>query len=849
MVTFVQRLRHLWGRQSKTGDNMAVKERFKVRYWHFKSLLRLNERAMVILSLLEQASQQSRPIGMPFIRGHITSLSIHVYKIIQELNQLSDHGYPGLFEAFERIQEALQVLLSPPSPEQSGPLIRPVEDLSKDDAEKAGRKMAVLGEIKNRVYPQVPDGFVMTVRADQVFTAHNRLDPEINRIFQSCDPEDFSQLLEASEKIRQVILDAPLPSEVAEALEEGCRHLALKHGKEVLVAVRSSAVGEDEPGHSFAGLYTTELNVSLEDAAQAYKKVLAGKYTARAIAYRRQRGLRDDDAWMAAGCLPMVDSMVGGVVYSRDPTAIEADKLVVNAAAGLGQAVVDGSVSPAQFLIEPGPKQGWIIHRGDLPDQLEKSQIPLVITDSMLANLATLARRLERYFGSPQDVEWALDANAQIIILQARPLQGYKAPKHSEDQPKISKAALEPLMHGGITASPGAGCGTACLVKRREDMLKFRSGDVLVVEQALPLWSVLLKQAAAVVADTGGMVGHFATVAREFGVPALLNTHEASRIIGDGQLITVDADGGDVFPGRVDHLLQKTKPNLKPFDGENPTQQALKKMLQRVAPLHLTHPYEVDFIPERCLTYHDIIRFCHEKAISELFSFGSRHGCLERIGKRLLTDVPMQLWIINLDEESERRRSEAMIRLEDMTSPAFLAIWKGVTAVPWAGPPAPDMKGFFSVLAGSTMNPALEAGSPSLFSRGNCAIVSGNFCNLSLRWGYHFSIIQAFWGKEARENYVRFQFQGGAADAERRHRRMTLIQEILEQYGFHVQITHDNMTAQLEGCESEFLEKRLRLIGYISLHAGQIDMIMGSRERARAYKLKMLSDITKEIFS
>jgi len=117
---------------------------------------------------------------------------------IQELNQLSDHGYPGLFEAFERIQEALQVLLSPPSPEHSGPLIRPVEDLSKDDAEKAGRKMAVLGEIKNRLYPQVPDGFVMTVRADQVFTAHNRLDPEINRIFQSCDPEDFSQLLEAS---------------------------------------------------------------------------------------------------------------------------------------------------------------------------------------------------------------------------------------------------------------------------------------------------------------------------------------------------------------------------------------------------------------------------------------------------------------------------------------------------------------------------------------------------------------------------------------------------------------------------------------------------------------------------
>lgn len=179
--------------------------------------------------------------------------------------------------------------------------------------------------------------------------------------------------------------------------------------------------------------------------------------------------------------------------------------------------------------------------------------------------------------------------------------------------------------------------------------------------------------------------------------------------------------------------------------------------------------------------------------------------------------------------------------------PPFLAIWEGVTAVPWAGPPAPDMKGFFSVMAGSTMNPAIDVSSSSPFSRGNCAIVSRNFCNLSLRWGYHFSIIQAFWGRQSRENYVRFQFQGGAADVERRHRRMALLQEILGLYGFHVRITHDNMTAQLEGCDGVFLEKRLRLLGYASLHIGQIDMIMGNPQRAQSYKLKMLSDI-REIF-
>jgi pyruvate, water dikinase len=847
VTNLIQRLRCLWGRRNRKSDDMAVKELFKVQYWHFKSLLKLNERALLILSLMEQALQQSRPLGTPFIRGHITSLSIQVYKIIQELNQLADHSYPTLFEAFERIQKTLQAVLSAPPKEHTGPFIRFIDSLSKDDAESAGRKMAVLGEIRNRVYPRVPDGFVMTVRADHRFTAHNRLDQEINQIFQSCDPDDLSQIFDVSGKIRQLIVDAPLPQEVTEALEEGCRQLALKHGREVLLAVRSSAIGEDEPGNSFAGLYITELNVPLEDVPKAYKEVVAGKYTARAMVYRQLHGLRDDDVWMPVGCLPMVESLAGGVVYSRDPTELEADKLIVNAAAGLAKPVVDGSVSPLQFLLEPAHDQKWTVHRPEFPKQSATSDMALALTDGMLEALAILARRLETYFGSPQDVEWALDANRQIIILQARPLQCYDAPREPKDHHQLSAATPQPLVHGGVTAGPGAGCGTARIVKGRKDMLNFQPGDVLVVEQALPIWLVLLKHAAAVVADTGGMVGHFATVAREFGVPALLNTHVATRIIGDGQIITVDADRRNVFPGKVEYLLQKAKTSLKINDGENSSRQILKKVLQEVAPLHLTSPYEIDFIPEKCLTYHDIVRFCHEKAISELFSFGARHGCLERIGKRLLTDIPMQLWIISLDDEGERERSESMIRLENMNSPPFSAIWKGLTAVPWGGPPAPDMKGFLSVMAGSTMNPALGPSSPSPFSAGNCAIVSRNFCNLSLRWGYHFSIIQTFWGKQSRENYSRFQFQGGAADAERRHRRMALLQEILENYGFHVQVTYDNMIAQLEGCEEDFLEKRLRLLGYICLHAGQIDMIMGSPLRAQAHRLKMIRDIEDRV--
>ncbi|MGM0664073.1 MAG: PEP/pyruvate-binding domain-containing protein [Thermodesulfobacteriota bacterium] len=846
MGNLIQRLKRFWGRQSRIDNEIVVKELFKVHYWHFKSLLRLNERALMIVSRMEKALLQDLPFGMPFIRAHITSLSIHVYKIIQELNQLSDNRYPELFDAFQHIQRNLQAVLDPLVEEPSGPIIRFLHELSKDDAEKAGGKMAVLGEIKGRVYSKVPDGFVITIRADQRFMAHNGLVEKINQVFQSHDPDDLSQLLEVNEKTRRLIMDAPLPPEVVEALEDGCRQLALKHGKDVLLAVRSSAVGEDAPGSSFAGLYKTELNVPMEELPVAYKKVLAGKYTAGAISYRRQRGLRDEGGLMAVGCLVMVESSAGGVAYSRAPAAMHEDKLIINAVAGLGKAVVDGSVSPLQYVLEPGPDGPWTIVREDASGQPLAYDTKAVLNEGVLVELATLVRRIEDYFGSPQDVEWALDSDGQIIILQARPLQGYSARKH-DDQPEIPEVPLRPLMHGGVTASPGAGYGPARLVKRREDMLDFHPGDVLVLEQALPFWLVLLKQASAVVADTGGMVGHFATVARELGVPALFNTHEATLMIADGQLITVDADGRKVFPGKVDILLQKTGPSLKPFAEDNPLRQTLKKVLQLTAPLNLTHPYESDFIPEKCLTYHDIIRFCHEKAMHELFSFGSGKGCLNRAGKRLLADLPLQFWIMCLDDENEEGPSEEMIRIDDIASPPFHAVWQGVTAVPWSGPPAPDMKGFLSVMAGSTMHPGLEVSSSSTFSRGNCAVVSRNFCNLSFRWGYHFSVIQAFWGNSARENYIRFQFQGGAADIERRRQRIAFIKEILEQYGFHVQVTHDYITAQLEGCEGEFLEKRLRLLGYVSLHSGQIDMIMGSPERAKAHKLKMLSDIRGKV--
>ena len=315
-----------------------------------------------------------------------------------------------------------------------------------------------------------------------------------------------------------------------------------KAGPGLKLALRSSAVGEDSLGVTFAGQYRSELNVPPEEACEVWKEIIASKYAVTAMSYRYQHGIPDDAAPMCVGVLAMVPAAAGGVAYSRDPVAASRgrEQILLNAVPGLPQAVVDGVVTPDVYIFSRKVPPELIHKRLAGPEGTPPS-----LTDKQAADLAKVAIALEAYYTEPQDVEWALDAeDGRIVVLQSRPLrEANSATEQSTVEHQGAgeeageafvladlPAGLKVLAAGGVAVSPGVGMGPVFVARKEADMLSFPQDGILVVERALPRWAPLLSRASGLVSETGGMAGHLASVAREYRLPALFSLPDACNL-------------------------------------------------------------------------------------------------------------------------------------------------------------------------------------------------------------------------------------------------------------------------------------------------------------------------------
>ena len=821
-----------------------VRASFKARCDHFKKLLSANKRALETMASLEEDMRGERFFSMSYVRASCTTIVTNVYHMIRHLHALTENEqHLELFERLKLIQQNITSALAPKNIANNGPLVLSLKSVDFSLAHEVGGKMASLGEAYTKLHQNIPNGFVVTASGYQRFLEANNLQEEINRRIQITDLNALNAVFELSASLQQLICEATVPQDLENAILKEYKHLE-HNAEQVRLAVRSSAIGEDAHGASFAGQYRTELNVSKENLLHAYKQVVASKYCITAMTYRFNHGIPDDEVPMCVGCIEMINAESGGVLYSTDPMQ-GMSGVVINATLGLPKSVVDGTnhidifrvsrtaphkisernIAKKTSMLSCSKQEGVVT----LPLSEQQGNAPS-ITDTQIIELTKLALQFEEFYGQPQDIEWAYDSSKTLTILQSRPLLGVGSVAELIAPPEGAITLAE----GGVCASSGVGFGKIFVVRRDEDMLRFPPGSVLLVEQAHSRWAPVLGKASAAIAEFGGAAGHLASVAREYGVAAIFGLENAMALLANEDTVSVDADARCVYQGNVPEVLARKESPQKIFSG-SPVHMALAVCVHHIVPLNLLYPESPTFTPKFCNTLHDLTRFCHEKAVEEMFKVDESLFS-ERCGKQLIyMGSKLQYFIINLENGFCNPIDNKYVDITEICSIPMLALWDGMVAVPWAGPPVASSRGLLSVVAESAANPELEITSSSMRMTRNYFMIDKDYCNLQASFGYHFCTVESQAGLAEQENYVNFHFKGGAANLARRQLRIHAIADILAENGFIVDVKEDALSARAEELLAREACELLNILGFLIIHTRQMDASLQGENSRTAF--------------
>jgi len=429
--------------------------------------------------------------------------------------------------------------------------------ISKRDIPIAGGKGANLGEMTTAGIP-VPNGFVVTATAYYDFLAKTSLKHKILTELSGLDQNDSEKLFEASKRIKTAVMEAELPGELALQIKDFYHNLCGEHDR--LVAVRSSATAEDLPDASFAGQQETFLNVKgWQDVVKSVQKCWASLFESRAIFYRSDRGFSHFKVGIAVPVQLMVQSEVSGIMFTVNPMTNNRDEISIEAAWGLGQPVVSGEVIPDQFLVDKKTekitfkhlsKQTWqMTLAGNITVSRDYQEMQK-LSDAKIKELAKIGADIEKHYGRPQDIEWGME-DKKIYIVQSRPVTTLKQTNVSEEVQSIDESKKATLLLTGLSASPGIASGKVRIVKSPKEIGIVTQGDVLVAEMTNPDYVTAMRKACAIVTDSGGKTSHAAIVSRELGVPAVVGSGSATKILKDGEIITVDGTNGKIYEGNV----------------------------------------------------------------------------------------------------------------------------------------------------------------------------------------------------------------------------------------------------------------------------------------------------------
>ncbi len=818
-------------------------EAFTVKYDNFKLLLESNTELLKIISDIEQKLRGQAGFGLSYIHAQTVRSFFHCGRMIHCLEKMSGRLYPFLKKALDDIQQTIKGEARAAGREVCKAFTLKYEGIGRESVDAVGEKNANVAEVRNRAGLKVPRGFAVTTAAFDRFIAANNLAEVIRRLKAKVDVIETETILEVSEEIQGLIGRAEVPADLAQAILEAYGELngtTPDDKKPLNVSLRSSAIGEDS-ALSFAGQYLTVLNVPPEKILAEYKKILASLFTPRAIAYRLHMGVPFQEAAMAVACMEMIHSVVSGVMYTRNPVNPLENRIIINAVWGLGPYAVDGVVPPDSYVLSKDPepvllkarieeKRARLVARADgyLAEETVSQAFRgrACLSEEQARELAAFGLRLEKHFGCPQDIEWALDEEGRFVILQARPLRLEGRDLEGKAVRTEIPEGAKVLVDSGEVACPGIGFGPAVHVRTEADLISFPDGGVLVTVQSSPQYVMVMSKAQGIIADFGSLVSHMASLAREYMVPTILNTREATSLIPPGTAVTVDAYNGRVYLGRVEEILDSGL-QFGGFVVRGPAYQALRRRADLIVPLNLTDPKSPQFVEEHCRTIHDIMRFIHEMSYTVVFQLGDLVTDRASVSARLKALLPIDLYVIDLGGGlSVDATQVATVVPEEVLSAPFKALLKGMLREDLGSmqPRPVNLSGFLSVMSEQMLS------SPGLgkerFGDRSYAIISDKYLNFSSRVGYHYSVLDCYCGATVAKNYINFQFKGGAADDVRRNRRARMIEKVLGSLGFMVETTGDRITARMAKQEHPYLEEKLDLLGRLLIYTRQMDMMM-----------------------
>ena len=439
-----------------------------------------------------------------------------------------------------------------------------LEEIKKEDIASVGGKGASLGEMTAIGLP-VPKAFVVTAQAFRKFLVETGIEEELFRKLERLDVDDNGALESVAKEVQEIVLSVEMPDHLRQDIVEAYDRMGANG---TVVAVRSSATAEDLPDASFAGQQETFLNILGEgDLLDAVQRCWASLYGARAIYYRAKQGFDDRSVNIAVVVQELIRSEKSGVMFTSHPVTGE-PLTIVEGSWGLGEAVVSGSVSPDNYVFDLrservvdrliAEKEIMIVPEGEhgtkIVDLSGEQRTAPVLSDAEVARLATLGKIAEDHYGVPQDVEWAIVGD-DVFILQSRPITTIKRPeipRGGAEPAEKSKGTLGVVLVEGQGASPGVASGRVAIVRDVKDTSAVKDGDILVTKMTNPDMVPAMRRVSAIVTDEGGMTCHAAIVSRELGTPAVVGTKKATKILKDGQIITVDGEKGLIYEGAVE---------------------------------------------------------------------------------------------------------------------------------------------------------------------------------------------------------------------------------------------------------------------------------------------------------